>query len=365
MTTQEAEAPGKEFMSNIIISSNMSLPIPVVGVDLGPDYALNVDNCLAILDSHNHSIGNGVQITPNGLNLNSNVSFLGNSAVNLLSANFNSQPSALVGTNFLSFILGNLYANDGSGNQIQITSGGGVAGSPGSIGSLVSPASATYSAGGKTFTWQSGVSKAAAMDNGAVTIRQTDTASANGITISSPNALGTNYGLVLPAALPVSTQYLTSDVSGNLSFSTSNQIVAAETRSTGTTVGTGGVAISNIVSSFSTTSISPVDVTNLSVTITTSGRPVYVGLMDGLMGISAGTSGGCVFNVLLLRGSTAISISGIAINATTFNELVIPTSSMNFVDVIGAGTYTYKAQISVASGATGIVENAYLIAYEL
>jgi len=93
------------------ISPNMSLIIPGVGNELGPTYASDINNSLSIIDGHNHTPGNGVQIPPAGLNINSNLPFLGNSATQLLSANFNSQASALSGLNFLSFVNGNLYVD--------------------------------------------------------------------------------------------------------------------------------------------------------------------------------------------------------------------------------------------------------------
>lgn len=214
-------------MAGETISTNMGMPIPGVGNTTGPTWASDLNTSLNIIDGHNHSIGSGVQITPDGLNINSDLSFGSNNALSLLKAGFTSQLSALTGTNFLSFVAGNLYVNDGSGNQIPITAGGGVAGSPGSIGSLTSPASATYSAGSKLFLWQSGSSKAAAMDNGAITIRETDVASAKGITIASPVSLAADYNLTLPTALPASTRYLSGDNSGNLGFVTAQSILTA------------------------------------------------------------------------------------------------------------------------------------------
>src|ERR1035437_5104914 len=123
-------------MSNIILSPNMTLPIPVVGVDPGPDYALNLDACLGIIDSHNHSNGSGVQITPAGMNINADLSFGGNNATHLRSVKFSPQSSLLSlasdsGVLYESGV--DLYYNDALGNQIRITASGGVNGSPGSI----------------------------------------------------------------------------------------------------------------------------------------------------------------------------------------------------------------------------------------
>lgn len=344
------------------LSPNMNLPVPGVGNEDGPQWATDLNNSLGLIDAHNHSAGSGVQITPSGLNINTDLSFAGNSATNVYSVDFSSQSAAISGINFASVVGGNLYFNDGSGNQIQITSGGGVAGSPGNIGSLAPPAAATYSVGNKTFIWTSDSSKSAAMDNGAVTIRETDVAAAKGISIQSPSALASDYALTLPASLPASTQYLTSTSAGLLSFSTSNQIAAAATRSTGTTVSAGGVAISASVD-FSTASNSLVDVTNSSVTITTSGRPVMImfgmcaaGDTPSINGIHAG-SPSVSAGVTIVRNATTI---------TNFAYVISPSATQApiiFIDAVAAGTYTYKLQAFTSTASITI--GGRLFVYEL
>lgn len=383
-------------MAGETISPNMNLPIPGVGVTDGPQYADDNNACFSLIDAHDHTSGNGVPITPSGLNINSNLPFNGFSATSLLAAVFNSQLSALVGTNFASVVGGNLYFNDGSGNQIPITAGGGVAGSPGSIGSLTAPAAATYSSGSKTFLWTADSSKAAAMDNGAVTIRETNVASAKGITLASPTALAADFQLTLPAALPASTRYFTSSSSGAMTFSTADQIgsamtstganaigssmtstganavAASRTRDTdASTVGIGGVARSSSCGNFSTSSSSLIAVTNLSVTITTSGRPVFIGLIsDGANNpgsgsnggyLEAGTTGGiCEFSIKRDAVQIARSPFGSSGNVT-----IMPASSCYVIDSIGAGTYTYTFLVSIISNANVFVWNSILTAYEL
>lgn len=367
-------------MANIVNSTNMAMPVPVVGVDPGPTYATDLNTCLGIVDAHDHSVGNGVKITPSGINISSDLSFnTTSSATNLYKAAFTSQAAALTGTNFLSFIGGNLYVNDSSGNQIAITSGGGVAGSPGSIGSLTAPAAATYSAGSKLFTWTSAATKAAAMDNGAVTIRETDVASAKGITIKSPTALGADYNLTLFAALPASTMYVSCDATGNLGNVTSNTIVAGVTRATGTSVGAGGVAISLSSGSFISSSASMTDVTNLSVTIVTSGRPVKIELMDddsstaaslGVVYTDTGTTASGAYQIVQ-SGTGAATYGPISLISTAANSgggiiIRVPPSSISKVAAIVAGTYTFKLQVQAVSATTAMqVLKTKLVAYEL
>lgn len=374
-------------MANTTISPNMGMPVPVVGADPGPQYGTDQNSCFSILDSHDHTIGNGVQITPNGMNINVNLPFGGNSATGLLSAVFNSQSAALTGTNFASVVGGNLYFNDGSGNQIPITAGGGVAGSPGSIGSLASPAAATYSAGSKTFIWTANSSKAAAMDNGAVTIRETNVTSAKGITLASPTSLAADYSLTLFTGLPGSTQYVSCDSSGNLgtvsadsigSAMTStgaNAIIANRTRSVGATVGVGGVIFSGSTGTDVITSTSYVDVTNLTGTITTTGNPVDMKLISDSTGFptindsyvtlsnSGAVSGSA--SILILRGTTQIASYPISTTNTGGNPLLqLPPSIFDFTDFPSAGAYTYKIQAKVGVGSQIEFHNVRFIASE-
>ena len=50
-------------MSNTTNSPFMLLPVPVVGTDPGPDWANNLNACLAAIDSHDHSTDKGAPIT--------------------------------------------------------------------------------------------------------------------------------------------------------------------------------------------------------------------------------------------------------------------------------------------------------------
>lgn len=375
-------------MAGETISPNMGLPIPGVSVTSGPQYGIDNNSCFTLIDAHDHTSGNGVLITPDGMSITKDLPFNGFSATTLKKTSFSSQSAALSGTNFASVIGGNLYFNDGSGNQIPITSGGGVAGSPGSIGSLAAPAAATYSAGSKLFTWTADSLKSAAMDNGAVTIRETNVASAKGVTLASASSLAADYQLTLPAALPGSSQYVTSNPSGTLTFSTPDQIAAAltttgtgsivatasaadantlvakVTRPTGTTVSAGGVAISASCGNFATSSTSYVDVTNLSVTITTSGRPVQLILMSGSITsnqeaeISLATTSSTY--LAFLRASSIIGAYVYEQESSHMNIGSLPS----FVDDVAAGTYTYKIQMKTAATSTGI-QYAKLVAYEL
>lgn len=133
--------------------------------------------------------------------------------------------------------------------------------------------------------------------------------------------------------------------------------------------------VSSSSGNFSTTSVSFVDVTNLSVTITTSGRPVFVGLISdndpvqvaNLGGVS--TSAACGAVVKVLRDATQVAQYA-ATNAgtSTSNSCAIgqPPSAVQTYDIgLAAGTYTYKVQILNAGGTTARLQYSKLVAYEL
>jgi len=143
-----------------------------------------------------------------------------------------------------------------------------------------------------------------------------------------------------------------------------------------TSVGVGGFALSDSSGNHSTSSTSYVDVTNLSVTIKTSGRPVWVGIIhDG--SANAGTIGSYAIgtditriDVKLLRDSTAIAehiVKQHAANGTGIpdNMQYIPNSVIQQIDLPPPGTYTYKIQAKLVDGDVVGVAYAKLFAFEL
>lgn len=194
----------------------MNLPVPVVGDEAGPQYAIDINACLAQIDSHDHTPGQGVQITPSALNLNADVPFNSNNATLLRSARFVSQGSPIAAStdlNCLSVSGVDLYYRDGSGNIVRITQSGGVAGSPGSIANLVSPASASYVAINSTFVWQSDANVAASMDFRSAILRNSG-ASSFGLTLQAP-ALSGDVTQTLPQ-VPAATAFVTMASTGSM-----------------------------------------------------------------------------------------------------------------------------------------------------
>lgn len=111
------------------------------------------------------------------------------------------------------------------------------------------------------------------------------------------------------------------------------------------------------------------DVTNLSVSITTNGRPVEIFMVS-----QSGTSdsyvtwnrpaGGTAARFKFLRGSTSLFVNEFYFDSS---RDYLPCSSFRAFDTPSAGTYTYKVQAATAvtTGASIEVVNCKLVAREL
>lgn len=378
-------------MAGEISSPNMLMPVPGVIITDGPQWATDINSCLGIIDQHDHATGQGVPVTPAGLNINSDLTFVNNNATNLRSLRLTPQSAPLalasdVGCLYESGV--DLYYNDGSGTHVRLTQSGAVAGTPGSISNLVSPASASYSAGSSTFVWQSAANTPASMDAGSYILRNI-TANSQGLTLSPPNAMGSSYTIVLPS-LPAQRNLLTIDASGNMSSSWAVDGVSLEVSSNllqiknqgvtqaklatkpvttdGTDPGVGGISISpdsGILYSNATTTAT--QITNCSCVLTTAGRPVRVALRSGSPGAN---QGGLVraqngTGIVIIKRDTTI-ISQQEFGPNTVMVFSVPPSSFWTDDITApAGTYTYSAWMQVSNAASVQAFFVELVAYEI
>jgi microcystin-dependent protein len=198
-----------------IITPNMSLPLPGVGITSGPQYASDVNNCLTILDSHNHSSGSGVQITPSGLNINAPLTFNSNPITGVSSATFTQQTSLSTLNTLFVGADGNLYFNDGAGDPaIKITSGGAVNATSSGISS--GTATASFSAG--VLIVDAATNTPANIQAGSILLGNNVTGSSY-LTLSPPSSMPGNYTITLPPT-PASVAPMLMDSSGNISTNT-------------------------------------------------------------------------------------------------------------------------------------------------
>lgn len=132
-----------------------------------------------------------------------------------------------------------------------------------------------------------------------------------------------------------------------------------------------GQQVSGSSGTFNTTSTTPSDVTNLSVSITTTGRPVFIGMISDGSGSDSGleadrTGLAAGVKILFLRGSTEI--------ARNYTQWAVPSSgaydfswpgTIFHIDVPAAGTYTYKVQAAQMNAGNARVVRMKLVAFEL
>lgn len=118
---------------------------------------------------------------------------------------------------------------------------------------------------------------------------------------------------------------------------------------------------SSEVSSITTSSGSFVDVTGLTLNLTTNGRPVMIALVSapgtGFAFTTGVTGTGNEIYFKVLRGATSIS--------ETRAPNGIGAHFITVIDSPSAGTYTYKLQWRVAVAGTATLLGAKLVAYEL
>lgn len=191
----------------------MNLTIPGVGTENSPQWATDINASLSAIDSHNHSSGEGVQITPNGLNINADLAFQDNNATTLRSARFTPQLSVLTGAldvGCLYVVNNELYYNDVTGgHNVQLTLNG-----------VVNATSSGISSGTATAAFAAGVLVVkSSSSSGADILMQSVVLTNSGnltnqLTLQAPTLSG-SITETLPS-IPASQSFMTIDASGNM-----------------------------------------------------------------------------------------------------------------------------------------------------
>lgn len=173
--------------------------------------------------------------------------------------------------------------------------------------------------------------------------------------------LAASYTLTLPTAVPASTLPVVMSTAGALSTSAITQAMRAAL----------GEQISSSSGNFSTTTVSSsVSVTNLSVTITTTGRRVFIGLVpDGTSNTSyVGNSSNAGSSALeIKRDGTAVARMQVPYSSLVSGAGGIPVGGYFVIEAPAAGSYTYTVTLDTSSsgGSTFACKYAKLLAYEL
>jgi hypothetical protein len=172
-----------------------------------------------------------------------------------------------------------------------------------------------------------------------------------------------NYAALSVDAAALGASAVTTSKINDLAVTTGKLAAGAVTRAKLDSV---GQQVSSSTATFQTTSSSVIDLTNATVTITTTGRPVWIGLQAGdgsnvgKIKVSGGANANAIF--LLKRDSTTLNQFEITSSGTSID---VPPSTFWYLDAPTAGTYVYKLQCQVGVGFTLDVLYSKLVAFEL
>lgn len=403
-------------------------PLPTVLVTPGPQYASSINAALQYLYNF---VATPIPV-PSGINVLGNLDFNGFGISDLSGLGLNS--IAPLGTTNLLHVetqgsFQELYWTDNFGTPIRLTYQGAVNAAAGNITNLVPPAAVIWTGAVPTgtFSFITSSTRSAALQSGPITLLDTATSVTKGVTLASPISLANPYTLTLPAALPGSDVALlavnhttgamnynivdnsTLDGSSNVlkvkaggitttQINASAGILGSQLSATAGILGSQLSASANIngsqlsatagitkrqqaaVGQQISAAVSPststtgfTDLTGLTVTITTVGRPVMVMCIDdGVGGGSYFTTGGTGSSLASLRvvvsGTASATIGFISIGCQDLGDtLYFSPSIVSTIFTGAAGTYTFQVQAS-AGGPTSVdlsATNVRLLAYEL
>lgn len=216
--------------------------IPVVGVTTGPTFAVQINAAIAEIRATVDA-----KVTPAGIDINADLSFLSGitrfAATDVERIAFDNKGAPIAAATFPTAVFvsgGDLFFNDASARQVQITAGGAV--NVSTTGGITGAGYGTggvelnYDSGTNSYRFRSGVGtdSFAAIECDDVILRD---GSGNTCRFVAP-AMAANYTLTVPAAVPGSTSLIQMDAAGALTASNAlavNQSI--------TTSGTGGIVI--------------------------------------------------------------------------------------------------------------------------
>jgi len=362
----------------------MGLIIPDLS-EPGPAWATELINALETFSSHNHTPGAGALIPISALEITQDINF-NNYNINALRALRLNNNSATLTTpldyNCIYTYGGDLYYNNSTGFPIQITSGNSInASSLGGIGGdyVGSTALELYSASNESFKFWSNTDIFAKIECGPITIRGTTGANAPGVILQAPAGLSSSYNIVLPSSAPQSLKLMTMDASGimasdtwidnsTIGVSANNFYVMSVPRAKLVSVNY-GLSASSGVTGIAAVNNAMTAVQNMSVTLTTTGKPVMLRIIiDGAdhTADTQKTSQICGTNnnydgikIGVYRDAALVGYGIVtAANSSGYYGL---NKEFSFIDTPNAGTYTYSVKV----GKSITNETVYVYYYKL
>lgn len=371
-------------------SPNMNLPIPVPTVTPGAQYAFDEVSCFNQIDQHNHTTGQGVPIPTTGLNINASIPMNNYGLLNTQIVNLQAQVSTSIAGSIFR-ISDDLYYRDGSGNDVRITQSGSVAvsGAIGFTGLPSGTASASYNSFLGTFIFQSATNTGANIDGASVTIRP-QTASANGVTLSAPSPLASDYTVTLFPSLPLATKFVRLDSVGALSAEVEVDNSSLEIATNTLQVKDSGITtakINNLAvdsTKLANNAVTTAKIDSVAVTYEKRGAPNTTSV--NLTGVS-GVGGNATLGTLSLTTSAANSAILVTMFPHQSNGYVFSAGATDYVqfslsgpggyntsyylgrltngvnvfscifDCVAAGSYTLTVDLVIAGSANRIQQN--------
>jgi hypothetical protein len=350
---------------------NMNLTLPVVSQTPGPTWASEINADLAVIDAHNHTSGKGALVPVAGLDIDADLSLATHALTDVTKAVLLDQGSVAT-LNAVYAVGGDLYWTNGGGTPVQITSGNSVnVGVTGNISGMIGSCSVAYDSGTLSYEFLDENGNRAALLGSSVQL--------SSLTLY-PGVGAIAYTLRFPPAPPAAASFVLASASGSVASLSYLTQAGGITRSMQAAVGEqiGTSSNPSVTSTFPTfTSVTS------AVTVTSSGRPIMIGLMSDessspsyahIRFSSASTGIMEAFFQVDVTGSATTKImahqvdlysnvsTGVYLPVSMFHHLYVPP---------GAGTYTFQFQACTQSAGGGFVSTTLdfndpiLYAYEL
>lgn len=358
---------------------NMNLTLPVVSQTPGPTWASEINADLSLIDLHNHTSGNGALVPVAGLDINADLSLATHALTDVTKAVLLNQ-AAVATSNAVYAKAGDLWWTNGGGTPVQITSGGSVfVGGTGNIGGLPNGSAAVnYDNPSLSYQFLDSSGAAAGLLAGGA-ILDSVVLSPHNVTLNT--SAGTSaYTLNMPQTNVSAVSFVLATPSGGqtqLGYLTQSNGITRQMQA----------AVGQQISSYSASApVSSGGSVLNPVTLTTTGRPVVIGLQSPagvgtpsfirLQGDIAGTysvSIGIAVSSASPPGGFTAGVYAYGTLSSYINSLAtpfeVPVSTVHGVYSLPAGTYTFQPTVSVTSGPGGstssVTVNGQCYAYEL
>lgn len=330
---------------------NMNLTLPVVSQTPGPTWASDINADLSVIDEHNHTSGKGALVPVAGLDIDSDLSLATHALTNVAKVALLDQAS-VASLRSIYAKSGDLYWRSGGGSEVRLTVGGAIdVSSVGGITGMIPSCSVVYDPSANTYTFRDDSANFATLVSAAIKFGS----------VGSTLLGGGNFATQFPSALPVAASspitfgsFLVGTVSSGSSVLSYVNAANGITRPMQAAV---GEQIQTSNTSLSVSSGTPTDLSN-SISITTTGRPVVLGInssgtgacIEILCGGTGGVVGGQVYFDVTGSTTTTRGRQDLETTLGSAEYFKIPTSTVADLWPAAAGTYTIKLKGSIQTG---------------